>query len=330
MMTYDDTGGSIKITFEAVDGLAHETVWTETLDYVDLGAEHGWSIRSRDISKYAFNVRNRSASWGIPPFRGEDLVVPAAHGRRFARRKKYDSAELFLEMWAVGADPQDGSIPPDKREQVLQNLDELTRLFGGTDQLMEVVRTDGGRNRVALAQVTGGVSMASMAGGTRAEFKVGMTIPSGFWDDMQPVTQTLGIGNTTSIDLEFNSFAGATAPMDHLTMVLSGLMENVLVEDLASGEYFRYNGPLGGLDTLTVDSAAATVIKWDNGTSAFVDKRPLIEQRTSGPFLSFWPTRGQNYRDELSGAIRVRFESEINTGANATLTLTGTRRYFLA
>lgn len=96
------------------------------------------------LSRYAFNIRNRSAGWKIPGRRGENQVVP---GRSGSIPLEYGPAEdgvFSAEMWAVGAD-YDGEMPTSMtaREQCRFNLDVLSRIFG-SGRLIDIVRTEEG------------------------------------------------------------------------------------------------------------------------------------------------------------------------------------------
>ena len=109
----------------------------------------GWFVDGVDLSTYAFNVQNRSASWSMPARRGENVVVPGRHGRRWNDRKPFDEGSLTLNMWAVGAE-EDGSMPfdGDRRRKCLENIKKLTGVFGQSGRLLEVVRSESSQGTI--------------------------------------------------------------------------------------------------------------------------------------------------------------------------------------
>lgn len=103
----------------------------------------GWFVDGIRLDQFAFNVRNRSAAWRVPSKRGENVIVPGRHGAIWNPRKKFDQGSLVMSMYANGAE-EDGTMPTDStsQQQVRENLDKLTGLFGQTGRQLEVVRSD--------------------------------------------------------------------------------------------------------------------------------------------------------------------------------------------
>jgi hypothetical protein len=99
-----------------------------------------WYIDGYDLSTLATNVELRSAGWTLGPKRGENRQVPGRFGSVY-RKKIPDESEYNFEMWVQGCDI-DGTVPVDidADRQMRNNLDELTRRFGGSG-LHEFART---------------------------------------------------------------------------------------------------------------------------------------------------------------------------------------------
>lgn len=101
-----------------------------------------WFVDGYNLSRLAFNVRNRDAGWRVAGRRGENLVVPGRSGSIHSPNKPSDVGKVALDMWAVGADV-DGSIPrhATAAQTVRMHLDRLTSLFRQS-RLVEIVRVE--------------------------------------------------------------------------------------------------------------------------------------------------------------------------------------------
>jgi hypothetical protein len=82
--------------------------------------------------------------WSTPGKVGSNIRVPNRHGAFWTPSKVFDEGQLTLSMWAVGCN-EDGTLPvnEDAKKKVLDNLDQLTSLFGTTNRLLTLRKHTG-------------------------------------------------------------------------------------------------------------------------------------------------------------------------------------------
>ena len=103
-----------------------------------------WTLDGINLSNLAWNIKSRSSGWNVPGKSGSNVKVPNRHGAFWTPHKVFDQGDLTLSMWVMGCN-QDGTIPADmdSRKQVLENLDQLTALFGTTNRLLTLRKQTG-------------------------------------------------------------------------------------------------------------------------------------------------------------------------------------------
>ncbi len=103
-----------------------------------------WTLDGINISNLAYNVKSRAGGWTTPGKVGSNIRVPNRHGAFWTPSKVFDEGQLTLSMWAVGCN-EDGTLPvnEDAKKKVLDNLDQLTSLFGTTNRLLTLRKHTG-------------------------------------------------------------------------------------------------------------------------------------------------------------------------------------------
>jgi hypothetical protein len=140
-----------------------------------------WYVDNQSLRTLAWNIEAVPTGTGIPPTRGDNLVIPYRHGSR-SRVKYYDERKLALSMFVLGCTP-DGGIPDhlDSLATLYDNLDALRQLFGRRDSLLTLRRVlPDGSERTAVAEVLGTLDFDSVKGAV-ARFTVDMVMPDPFW-----------------------------------------------------------------------------------------------------------------------------------------------------
>lgn len=111
-----------------------------------------WRFRGVDLSTYAVLVRQVDGVDEAPPLRGENLVVPAITGRRFAR-KRADQRRLSLALWVQSMNADGGLTAATNERQVRANLDALWAVFADRTAAALVRVMPDGSERTATAEV---------------------------------------------------------------------------------------------------------------------------------------------------------------------------------
>lgn len=203
-----------------------------------------------DITNLAYNCKSLSGRWTTPPRRGKDIDVPGRHGVVRTLGKKYSSGTVILEFWVNGC-LTDGTLPVDKDvfKQRSKNIDKLVRIFSADTVVLVHTLPDGSQRRVT-GHVVDAIDLSSLAGGSRAEFQVTLTVWSAFWEDVSTVTESktgTGVWNVSA-------FTGATAPMDDLLVKFTGPSTNPKILS-SSGVYVLYGAALTGSQSVSINCA---------------------------------------------------------------------------
>jgi hypothetical protein len=118
----------------------------------NLAMPERWRFKTVDLSTYAVLVRKVDGVDELPDLRGENIVVPAITGRRWAR-KRMDQKRLTLAVWVTSADAAGGLTEPTNARQTRANLDSLHALFSGRTAGALVRVMPDGSERTASAEV---------------------------------------------------------------------------------------------------------------------------------------------------------------------------------
>lgn len=273
------------------------------------------TINGVQLHTLAWNVQNRGSRWQMPGRRGENFSMPGVHGSTYSSIKPYEENSLTLSMWAVGANT-DGTLPADKdaERKCLENLDMLSRLFSAP--VLDVRQTlNDGSVRQCYAEVVQAVDFSSMAGGSRAEFAVELSVPAAFWFDVSNTTQTLLTGAVTAKTLAFTSFSAATAPLTGLVFEVTGPVASPVLADPVTGQWVKLTRTLTAGQVWKVDTANwATTVAGANA----------LHQTSHG--------LGTTFLDLSADATgpKIYFTAAGSATTATSVKVTGKKAYFLA
>lgn len=175
-----------------------------------------------------------------------------------------------------------------------------------------------GGGRRAYVEVTDAIDFTSMAGGTRAEFSVGMTIPSAFWEDLIQSTSVHTISNANLIagfDFTVDPFNGSTAPIDDalITIGVTGSVSNLTLVDTASGATLTISGTIP--NNLVIDNSLFTV---KAGNTSYIAN---VTRKKSNQLLPLTPT---------SSTAPPKLNIKASGSGSVTVTIVARRRYLVA
>jgi len=229
-------------------------------------AEGNWWADEVNLSQTAWNVS--AAVLQTPAMRGEHLTLAQRSGFIPTLNRPREASEFGFNMWVLGCDPTDGSIPATRtlRRQVFdQNLNTLLRIFSQDQRLIRFKFENASGNRVADGLVTDVIQLTTMMARQRGEFSATFNVPDVYWRD-ETIGSTASVANATlPKDLPLTHLVGGTAPVDDALVSVVGPITNPRVTDLETGIWVQYTGTLTSAQTWTVDSSAFTSVV--NGTS---------------------------------------------------------------
>lgn len=103
--------------------------------------EETWKVNGTTLNTLAYNIETLSGREGIPPRRGENIVIPYMSGRLWVP-KVADERPLTLAMWVQDKDVNGTrpSTPTARRAQLRDNTQALKDLFGVYDSLLTLER----------------------------------------------------------------------------------------------------------------------------------------------------------------------------------------------
>lgn len=265
----------------------------------------------------AYNVSTSTGRHSLPVRRGEDLVVAGRSGYEFVPNKPFEAGFGTLSVWAVGKE-EDGSIPGTHLgRQLLTNrhIERLQRFFTRTHRLSTIrAKQPDGSWRRARVQWNEWGDPEMTAGGTRAEWSIGYTIPDVWWEDEALTTQSAVAGSALPKTLDLTSFAGMTGILEDAVLTVAGPITNPKITDEETGAWVKFTGTISNGNTWVVDCAEWTSTA--NGVSALA-----TTTHSGGYRLLSIPNEyalGDTPRLTLSGT---------GGGANTNLTVMGRRKW---
>ncbi|MBN9791299.1 hypothetical protein DMP17_22210 [Pseudonocardia sp. TMWB2A] len=216
-------------------------------DGLDLLPTSGW-CHAEDLS---------SAMAG-PALLGDGVVVARSHGTKRPSARYYGSNEFEIPIWVYGIDPVTGLLPSDGGHRQLHlNIDRIKRVFARPGlRLLHSWAGQGARVAVLdpAADTVTVVRQRSSPPTARLVIPV-RTAGDPFWADEDPVTQEFSGPTGTIVDL--TAFAGATAPIADLQIVLPGPVSNPLL--VHGRRTQQWNGVIPAGRQLLVATASWTV-----------------------------------------------------------------------
>jgi hypothetical protein len=273
----------------------------------------------------ARGVQGVTGMMKVPAKRGTNLVIPGSHGEMHVAGKRSGPATLVLPLWVRGV-TQDGRIPglsdEGARLQFHDNLRELVALFTVDEQIrLRHTLTDGSARQI-VGEVTDVIEpdITGYGRNTLGQLSIGLNCADPFWSDVEDLEVELSTAESGPLE----AFAGATAPMEDLRIVI-GPSLNPRFEQPSTGIWMKYGGEIGPGQTLVVDTSNDPDTGWSlTGTGGLeVDYAQLSYGEPGTRTTSRWFA----LKPEPGGPV-VEFA---HTGlAAASATLTGRRKYKIA
>lgn len=273
------------------------------------------------LNTYAKNISTLAGRLRSAQLRTANIQLPMRNGQLRVPRKWYDPVVLDLPMWVVGCD-DNGNVPSgsNARIEFFKRIDELASLFASPDLLTVRHTLPDGSIRECMAEMLQALDFSTSAVTPKGLFDVQLTVPDAFWRDIADKTNSI---TNPTLPYLFNlpNFAGATAPMDDLTITITGPVTNPRVEAYRNGAalgipvWFQYTGTIASGQTLIVNCATWAL----SGTSA-----PVYSNFThvgDARFLSVPPAPS-------AGTPQVRFTGT-STSAVTAISVVGRRKFLV-
>jgi hypothetical protein len=222
------------------------------------------TIDGIDLRGQAFGVSTRTGRYSLPNKRGENLIIPGSSGEVWLPNKPFEAGVGVLMLWAVGGTTVGGKLTVNpsftqKRIDLENNIATLMRLFTRSHRL-STIRGGQPDGTIRRAQVewTEWTDPEVMAGGTRAEWSIGYTIPKTWWEDENTLTQAATAGATLPKTLNLTSFANMTGTIEDASFTVPGPITNPRITDSETGSWVQYTGTVPNGSFWYLDVAAAT------------------------------------------------------------------------
>jgi hypothetical protein len=194
-------------------------------------------VNGVDLGSYAFMTTDVSGLFTVPALRGDNATVPGRHGAIKTPGKRFDTNEIVLPMWVLGARP-DGTIPAAGEGRTFyERKGELLQLFHAEEVVLQFRRPDG-LELTASAEVVDVMDFTRRYAEPLAKVAVALRLLDPFWADVVDVSQTIVGATGTTANL--TAFAGSTAPIADARVTFFGPVSN---PQLSVGQrWVRFNG----------------------------------------------------------------------------------------
>lgn len=223
--------------------------------------ELGLEIDGVSMRTEAFNVSTQNGRWSLPAKRGDDTVISARSGYTFVPNKPFEAGSGVLTVWAVGKN-LDGTVPATHtlRQQALRdNVARLQRFFTRTHRLSHLrAEQPDGTWRVADVQWTDWEDPDVSAGGTRAEWTIGYSIPGVWWSDETQTTQSSPAGAALPYTFDLSAFANMTGQLEDAVLTVTGPLTNPRITDAETGAWVQFTGSISTGQTWVIDNSMWT------------------------------------------------------------------------
>jgi len=196
-------------------------------------SSHPITVDGTRLDTLAYNIEVKSGFDLGTTGRGSNATVPGIDGALWAPNKRETTGRMALAMWVNGTDV-DGVTAGDPYEKYRQNMDILRVLFGKRHALLDIRQTLGSTigTRQALCEVLQAIDPDVNRQGF-GRFSVLLEILGAFWQDT--ADQNYDLNPATTGVKSVTQFAGATAPMRDLQIVLDGPWTSPTVTDTLTG-----------------------------------------------------------------------------------------------
>lgn len=269
------------------------------------------------LQDMAWNIQSRGGRWRTPEKVTSNVKVPGRSGAIWTSGKTYAENTITLGMWVRGCN-SNGVVPTDRTQlqKLRENIDRLTRLFGKSHGLLEVVQTDDSSvSRRCYAECVMAVDFTSFSG-ARAEFAAELIIPSAFWEDVDPVTYVSSSGITSGTNFGLTGLSGGTAVIEDAVITLRGAATNPKITDVLNGTYVQLNTTVVSAQDWVVDNSV-----WSSFNNGINNVVYTVHQ----PGVRLLPLQP----NPDTGDVIVKVEGS-GFNANTRLTVSGRRKWLIA
>lgn len=223
-----------------------------------------WDVDGVSLQTLAFNIETLGGDrMAPPPVRGDDILIPAAPGRRWMP-KMPDSRTLSLGMWVIGAE-ETGLVPSDGevRRQFEDNWRKLRNLLWVYDRELTITKrfyVDGVlKTASAKGHFTGGLN-PSMNGQQRAVFTVDITLSDPyFYGPLK--TEPLSASEVVTVE--------GDDVTRRIFLEVEGSRNNLIVRNATLDVQVEYASTLDLGDVLNIDVQKFTSVTDPDGSPAF-------------------------------------------------------------
>lgn len=273
------------------------------------------------LNTLAKNISTLAGRMRTAKPRTSNIVVPMRNGHLRTPRKWYDPAVLDLPMWVLGCD-DNGNVPSGSsaRIEFFKRVDELAAIFGSPELIKMQHTLPDLSVRECDAEVLEVIDFTASGINPKALFNVQLTVPGAFWQDTADKTFSL-TNPTVPSTISLTQFAGATAPMDELTITITGPITNVRVEAYRNGAalsqpvWFQYNGTIASGQTMVVNCKTWTLSGTGGATYA------NLSHSGDARWLSVPPA-------PAAGTPQIRLTGSGNTAVTA-ISVVGRRKFLV-
>lgn len=220
-------------------------------------SSHPITVDGTRLDTYAWNIITKTG-WDLgTSARGANQEVPGLDGALWVPNKRESEGRMAIKMWVQGADAN-LNYATDQYEKYRQNMDVLRQLFGKRSSLLTVQINLGSTlgTRECLAEVVEAWDPELTGIGQIGTFTVLLKIPGAYWRDT--ADQNYDLTSATVGQKTLTAFAGATANMRELQLVIDGPWTNPSITDDGSGHVLTYTGTLAAGTQWMVDTVAHT------------------------------------------------------------------------
>lgn len=220
-----------------------------------------WYFGNIDLTTRAWTVTEVQGGIGVPPKKGGNINVPYAYGDRH-RTKTFGPRILPLVLLVTGRDPVTGIVPAGKTEldALMENIDYLSGILTTRDQATLRRVFPDGTIREAMAEIINEVKLVRPQ---PRPIKVAQGVIDFYLAD--PFFYGLAReSETTDIDSNPESWTHTnpgTAPAVKMEIKLTGPLDAPKLTNVTNGIWVQYNAAINSGETVTIDTAAFTVVK---------------------------------------------------------------------
>ncbi len=223
-----------------------------------------WDVDGVSLQTLAFNIETLGGDrMGVPPVRGDDLMIPARPGRRWMP-KMPDARTITLGMWVIGA-TEEGIAPPggEPRRQFEDNWRKLRNLLWVYNRELTITKRFyvGGvlKTASAKAHFTGGLN-PTMNGQQRAVFTVDLTLSDPYFYSAEK-TEPLSASETVVLE--------GDDVTRRIKFQVNGSRTNLVIRNTTLDIQMEYAAVLNTAEILDVDVYNYTSISDPDASPAY-------------------------------------------------------------